>query len=524
MKTKHQPVHYALLLALLLLPGLAHGMTNAFTYQGRLTDGGSVANGSYDLTFTLFTEATGGTPLGDGLTNLAVNVSGGLFTVSLDFSHLGGAAFEGGDRWLEIAGRTNGVGGFGTLTPRQLITPTPYALRANSAGSADSASITGTANNFSGSLAGNVTGTQGATVVATVGGQSAANVASGATAANAATNASIPNTIVKRGSNGYVSLALNGSSLIAGHSASAIVVGAEAANAATNANTANTIVKRNPSGDFSANTITANLIGNVSGNAITATTATTAATANDFSGSLAGEVTGTQGATVVAAVGGQSAADIASGAVAANAATTANVANSIVKRDGAGNFTATTANNFSGLLVGNVTGTQGATLVATVGGVSAANVASGANAANAAASANTASTIVKRDGSGNFTAGDISLTSATTSGGVSVGGMFRLVPSSVFVIGSSTTLTPTTSFVNVGANSGDVTLNTTTAIADGGASGEILVLKGSGLFTVTVRDGANTKLGAVSRALSSGDTLTLIWDGNDWTELSFADN
>jgi hypothetical protein len=69
--------------------------------------------------------------------------------------------------------------------------------------------------------------------------------------------------------------------------------------------------------------------------------------------------------------------------------------------------TATTANNFSGSLTGNVTGTQSATVVSTVGGVTAINVANGANAANAATSADTASTIVARDGSGNFSAGTI---------------------------------------------------------------------------------------------------------------------
>jgi hypothetical protein len=45
--------------------------------------------------------------------------------------------------------------------------------------------------------------------------------------------------------------------------------------------------------------------------------------------------------------------------------------------------------------------------VANVGGVTAANVAAGANLANAATNVNTASMIVKRDGSGNFTAGTI---------------------------------------------------------------------------------------------------------------------
>ncbi len=139
----------------------------------------------------------------------------------------------------------------------------------------------------------------------------------------------------------------------------------------------------------------------------------------NFTGLLAGDVTGTQNATVVSAVGGQTAAFVAAGASAANTATSGNVGNAIVRRDAAGNFsagtitatlsgnatTATTANNISGSLSGDVTGTQNATTVAGVGGQSAANVAAGASAANAATSANTGSTIVKRDASGNFSAG-----------------------------------------------------------------------------------------------------------------------
>ena len=77
---------------------------------------------------------------------------------------------------------------------------------------------------------------------------------------------------------------------------------------------------------------------------------------------------------------------------------------------------ATTAINFSGSLSGNVTGTQGATVVATVGGQTAADVASGASAANAATSVNTANTIVKRDASGNFAAGAITASSLSGNG------------------------------------------------------------------------------------------------------------
>jgi formylglycine-generating enzyme required for sulfatase activity len=100
---------------------------------------------------------------------------------------------------------------------------------------------------------------------------------------------------------------------------------------ATSANTANAIVKRDGDGNFMVGTITGALMGN-------ATSATTAGSATDFTGVLAGDVTGTQGATVVSAVGGVSAANVASGANLANAATTVNTPNTIVKRDASGNI------------------------------------------------------------------------------------------------------------------------------------------------------------------------------------------
>jgi hypothetical protein len=76
-----------------------------------------------------------------------------------------------------------------------------------------------------------------------------------------------------------------------------------------------------------------------------------------------------------------------------------------------------TAVNFSGSLSGDVTGNQTSTVVATVGGVTATIVASGATLANAATSLNTANTIVRRDASGNFTAGTITASGLTVTGG-----------------------------------------------------------------------------------------------------------
>jgi hypothetical protein len=68
--------------------------------------------------------------------------------------------------------------------------------------------------------------------------------------------------------------------------------------------------------------------------------ATTAGTANNLAGNLTGDVTGTQAATVVARVGGQTATDVANGSVTANAGTNANTPDRLVKRDASGNFSA----------------------------------------------------------------------------------------------------------------------------------------------------------------------------------------
>jgi hypothetical protein len=76
----------------------------------------------------------------------------------------------------------------------------------------------------------------------------------------------------------------------------------------------------------------------------------------------------------------------------------------------AGNVSGSAA-SFTGSLTGDVTGTQSATVVSTVGGVISTSLAAGATLANAATHANTASTIVKRDANGDFSARAITATS-----------------------------------------------------------------------------------------------------------------
>ncbi|MEO6725761.1 MAG: hypothetical protein ABIP14_10750 [Blastocatellia bacterium] len=147
----------ALLATLLLSAGAALAQTTAFTYQGRLTDGGSPANGNYDLQVKLFDAATAGNQVGATNSINAVTVTGGVFTATLDF---GATAFSGANRWAEISARPSGNSAFTTLTPRQPVTSTPYAIRSLSAAAAD---------NLSASCNGCVTGAQIGSLPATSG-------------------------------------------------------------------------------------------------------------------------------------------------------------------------------------------------------------------------------------------------------------------------------------------------------------------------------------------------------------------
>ena len=105
--------------------GLAQG--TAFTYQGRLTENGGPAGGTYDLRFTLHDLPAGGSVLAGPVTPSPIVVNEGLFSVKLDF---GSGIFTGAERWLEMAVRTNGGDAFIVLAPRQQISAAPYAMTA----------------------------------------------------------------------------------------------------------------------------------------------------------------------------------------------------------------------------------------------------------------------------------------------------------------------------------------------------------------------------------------------------------
>lgn len=107
-------------------------LSSAFTYQGQLSDGGALANGVYDFQFILYDALTGGNQVGSTLTKGDVTVTDGLFIVSLNF----GQIYNNMRLWLEISVRAgSSTDTYTILSPRQEVTPAPYALYSRRAGS-----------------------------------------------------------------------------------------------------------------------------------------------------------------------------------------------------------------------------------------------------------------------------------------------------------------------------------------------------------------------------------------------------
>lgn len=104
-------------------------MDTAITYQGRLMDSNEPADELYDFQFKLYDAESDGNQVGDDVNIPNVDVIEGYFMVELDF---GSGVFTGDTRWLEIGvrpGDSNDPNDFVTLSPRQEVTPVPYALQ-----------------------------------------------------------------------------------------------------------------------------------------------------------------------------------------------------------------------------------------------------------------------------------------------------------------------------------------------------------------------------------------------------------
>src|SRR5947209_6553468 len=96
------------------------------TFQGKLENAGTPVTGLYDLRFQAMTAVSGGSSVGSPVEVDNVNVSSGLFTAPLYF---GSGIFTGADVFVQVSVRPASSGNFTDLSPRQQVTPAPYALK-----------------------------------------------------------------------------------------------------------------------------------------------------------------------------------------------------------------------------------------------------------------------------------------------------------------------------------------------------------------------------------------------------------
>src|ERR1700677_193262 len=180
----------------------AHAQGTTFTYDGQLQDNGIPAAGTYNMIFSLFTTNANGVPVAAPVTNNGVLVTNGLFTVLIDF---GPDAFTGQIVWLQIGVETNGATNFATLSPRQQLTPTPYAIFATTAGNlsgpVDIPLDAGPGLSGGGKVSLGSSTTLSNTGVLSITGNAditTSNLMGSVTLGDTATNANTPKTIVKR--------------------------------------------------------------------------------------------------------------------------------------------------------------------------------------------------------------------------------------------------------------------------------------------------------------------------------------
>lgn len=126
-----------LLLLSLAAPGSFAQTATTFSYQGRLYNNGQLANGNYVLRIRPHSTPGGETPLAPALDTPALTVVDGIFSTTLDF---GGAVFTGAPVFLDIQVQAP-ASSFVPLSPRQPVTPTPYAINADKLDGLDAAQL-----------------------------------------------------------------------------------------------------------------------------------------------------------------------------------------------------------------------------------------------------------------------------------------------------------------------------------------------------------------------------------------------
>jgi hypothetical protein len=100
-------------------------VSSAFTYQGKLNNNGMVVNTNCDFIWNIYADSSGGTSLATD-TDTNQLVANGLFTAVVNVPS---SVIDGNSRFVEIQVRCpTGSGAYTTLSPRQELFATPYAL------------------------------------------------------------------------------------------------------------------------------------------------------------------------------------------------------------------------------------------------------------------------------------------------------------------------------------------------------------------------------------------------------------
>lgn len=292
----------ALLSALAGLGPLSAQVPQLISYQGRIVADQVNFDGTGQFKFALVNAdgsatywSNDGSSTSGGEPAAAVDlpVSKGLYSVLLGdatqpgMTMLPATVFTHGDVHLRVW-FSDGVNGFQQLSPDRRIAAVGYAMMAESV--VDGAITTGKIADgavTSEKLAPGVVQTDNLALGA-VGNAQLANSALTITAGTGLGGGGLVplGGSIALSNAGVLSLA-GGNGITVDAASGAVTLGSSAASA----NTPGAIVARDASGDFSAGTITGSLNGN----------ATTATSAASFTGELAGDVTGTQAATVIAA-------------------------------------------------------------------------------------------------------------------------------------------------------------------------------------------------------------------------------
>ena len=337
-------------------------------------------------------------------------------------------------------------------------------------------------------LAGDLGGIATSPTVNTVGGSTASNINAAELLANAATDANTPNTIVKRDASGNF-IAGNITASLTGN-----VTGNLAGNASTTTKLAAPInIYGNPfDGSTNLTQAIAGTFGGtgvnngiktitLGGNILTANSFTTAGNFNTTLRSTAAtDITLPTTGTIATLAGTESMTNktivdvnltgvpIAPTAAAGTSTTQVATTAFVTATTSAATPDASTTVKGKVQLAGDLGGIATSPTVNTVGGSSAANISAAELLANAATDANTPNTIVKRDASGNFIAGNISASLTGNVTGNLNGNATTATTAGNITATSNTTLTSLANLNTVGTITSGVWSGTIIDVAHGG--------------------------------------------------------